>query len=61
MWCTNWNDIPASDIVALSAALGRQLQRYNATLITQHPSFTMGAQAYENIDPEFQAEGCSAR
>lgn len=55
VWCTNWNDIPAQDIVALSD------DSYNATLITEDPSFTTGAQAYENIDPEFQAEGCSSR
>lgn len=28
-----------------------------ATLITKGPSFVMGARAYENIGPEFQAEG----
>ncbi len=55
VWCTNWNDIPATDIAAVSA------DSYNATLITDDPSFTMGAQAYENIDPDFAAEGCSVR
>ncbi len=55
VWCTNWNDIPATDIVAVSD------DSYNATLITEDPSFTMGAQAYENIDPQFQAKGCSVQ
>lgn len=53
VWCTNWNDVPATDIVAVSK------DSYNATLITEDPSFTMGAQAYENIDPEYKADGCS--
>jgi len=55
VWCTNWNDIPASDIVAISE------DSYNATLMTEDPSFTTGAKAYENIDPEFKAEGCSVQ
>ncbi|MEM6294482.1 MAG: hypothetical protein AAGA54_24630, partial [Myxococcota bacterium] len=53
VWCTNWNDIPATDIAAVSA------DSYNATLITADPNFTEGAQAYENLDPEFSAQGCS--
>lgn len=53
VWCTNWNDIPATDIAAVSD------DGYNAVMITEDPSFTMGAQAYENIDPDFRREGCS--
>lgn len=55
VWCTNWNDVPATDIAAVSD------DSYNATLITEDPSFTMGAQAYEGIDPGYQAAGCSVR
>lgn len=55
VWCTNWNDIPATDIAALSD------DGYNATMITDDPSFTQGAQAYENIDPDYTAVGCSVR
>ena len=53
VWCTNWNDISATDIAAVSD------DGYNATLISSDPNFTDGAQAYENLDPEFSAEGCS--
>ena len=55
VWCTNWNDIAATDIAAVSK------DSYEATMITEDPSFTMGAQAYENIDAAYQAEGCSVQ
>ena len=55
VWCTNWNDIPATDIAAVSD------DSYNATMITDDPSFTQGAQAYENIDPDYTAVGCAVR
>ena len=53
VWCTNWNDISATDIAAVSD------DSYNAVMITEDPSFTMGAQAYENIDPTYSRVGCS--
>ena len=55
VWCTNWNDIPATDIAAVSK------DGYNATMITEDPSFTKGAQAYENIDATYEAVGCSVQ
>jgi hypothetical protein len=55
VWCTNWNDITATDIAAVSK------DSYEATMITDDPTFTMGAQAYENIDAAYEAEGCSVR
>jgi hypothetical protein len=30
-------------------------------MITDDPTFSMGAQAYENIDAAYEAEGCSVR
>ncbi len=55
VWCTNWNDIPATDIAAVSD------DSYNAVMITEDPSFTMGAQAYENIDPAYGPVGCAVQ
>ena len=55
MWCTNWNDIPAKDVAAVSA------DAYTAPMVTDDPTFTDGAQAYENIDPELSSVGCAVK
>ncbi len=55
VWCTNWNDIPATDVAAVSA------DGYGAALVTRDPTFTEGRQAYENIDPDLSAVGCTVQ
>jgi hypothetical protein len=53
VWCTNWNDIEATDIEAVVT------DAYGARMFTDDAFFTDGERAYENITTEPGVEGCS--
>jgi hypothetical protein len=53
VWCTNWNDIEASDVEGLVS------DAYNARMFTTDEFFTDGDNRYDNITNEAGVEGCS--
>ena len=55
VWCTNWNELSAAEVDAVME------DGYNAPMVTEDPTFTAGAQAYENIDPTNSSLGCAVQ
>src|SRR5688572_7599277 len=55
VWCTSWNELPASDIARVSD------DAYGAPMRTEDPVFTDAADAYPNIDADLDLVGCASR
>ncbi|MEM7156672.1 MAG: hypothetical protein AAF799_27740 [Myxococcota bacterium] len=55
IWCTNWNDLSAANVDEVMQ------DGFNAPMVTDDPTFTAGAQAYENIDPDNTSLGCAVQ
>jgi len=53
VWCTNWNDIEAGDLVGIT------LDAYNADMQSSDPYFKDGAGAYTKVSDDLARRGCS--
>ncbi|MBT8495601.1 MAG: hypothetical protein KJO07_21315 [Deltaproteobacteria bacterium] len=53
VWCTNWNDIAATDVLAVT------LDSYNAAMESSDPFFTDGEEAYGKSAADLGKRGCS--
>jgi len=53
VWCTNWNDIDASDLVGIT------MDAYNADMMSSDPYFTDGDRAYAKVSSDRERRGCS--